>query len=72
MVLEKIAEMIAKKLDCPIEDIKPETKLAELGMDSLDIAELLMDIDDEFGVEIEVSADLALISDLVVKIEAVK
>lgn len=70
MKFEKLAEMIANKLDCPVEDIKPETKLADLGMDSLDIAELLMDIDEEFGVEIEVSPDLTFVSDLVAKIEA--
>jgi acyl carrier protein len=70
MKFEKLAEMIANKLDCPIEDIKPETKLAELGMDSLDIADLLMDIDEVFGVEIEVTPDLTYVSDLVAKIEA--
>ncbi|HIX93529.1 MAG TPA: acyl carrier protein [Firmicutes bacterium] len=72
MVFEKLAEMIANKLDCPIEDITLETKLADLGMDSLDIAELLMDIGDEFNVEIEVSPDLVLVSDLVAKIEELK
>ena len=69
MVFEKLAEMIANKLDCDASEITPETKLADLGMDSLDIAELLMDIGDEFGVEIEVSPDLTLVSDLVAKIE---
>ena len=39
-------------------------------MDSLDIAELLMDIEDNFGVQIEVSPELVLVSDLAEKIEA--
>lgn len=69
MIFEKLAEMIANKLDCDIADITTETKLTDLGMDSLDIAELLMDISDEFGVEIEVSPDIQLVSDLVAKIE---
>ena len=72
MVFEKLAEMIANKLDCDVSGITPETKLADLGMDSLDIAELLMDIGDEFNVEIEVSPDLVLVSDLVAKIEELK
>ena len=38
MVFEKLAEMIANKLDCDVSEITPETKLADLGMDSLDIA----------------------------------
>ena len=72
MVFEKLAEMIANKLDCDVSEITPETKLADLGMDSLDIADLLMDIGDEFNVEIEVSPDLVLVSDLVAKIEELK
>ena len=72
MVFEKLAEMIANKLDCDVSEITPETKLVDLGMDSLDIAELLMDIGDEFNVEIEVSPDLVLVSDLVAKIEELK
>ncbi len=69
MVFEKIAEMIAEKLDCPADSITPETKFADLGMDSLDIAELLMNIEDEFGVTLEMSAELVCMSDLVTKIE---
>lgn len=69
MTLEKLAEMIANKLDCSADEITADTKLTDLGMDSLDIAELLMDISDEFGVEIEVSPDLVYVSDLVEKID---
>jgi acyl carrier protein len=72
MIFEKLAEMIANKLDCPADSITPETNLADLGMDSLDIAELLMDITDEFGVELEASADIKCMADLVAKIEAKK
>ncbi|MCI8388242.1 MAG: acyl carrier protein [Clostridiales bacterium] len=72
MIIEKLAEIIANKLDCDVADITAETKLTDLGMDSLDIAELLMDISDEFGVEIEVSPDIQLVSDLVAKIEELK
>lgn len=53
-ILEKVAQIIADELTCDIEDITPETHLADdLGADSLDAIELIMSIEDEFDVEIE-------------------
>ena len=34
-------------------DINPETSLKDLGLDSLDLVEVLMDIEEEFGIEFE-------------------
>ena len=70
MVTEKLIALIAEKLDIAPTEITADSKLTELGMDSLDIAELLMDIEDNFGVQIEVSPELVLVSDLAEKIEA--
>ncbi len=66
---EKLAEIIAEKVDCDVSEIKPETKFDSLGIDSLDITEIVMSVEDEFGIEIEVSSDLVCVSDLVNKIE---
>lgn len=70
MVTEKLIALIGEKLDIDPTEITADSKLTELGMDSLDIAELLMDIEDNFGVQIEVSPELVLVSDLAEKIEA--
>ena len=70
MVTEKLIALIAEKLDIDPTEITADSKLTELGMDSLDIAELLMDIEDNFGVQNEVSPELVLVSDLAEKIEA--
>ena len=70
MVTEKLIALIAEKLDIDPTEITADSKLTELGMDSLDIAELLMDIEDNFGVQIEASPELVLVSDLAEKIEA--
>ena len=70
MVTEKLIALIAEKLDIDPTEITADSKLTERGMDSLDIAELLMDIEDNFGVQIEVSPELVLVSDLAEKIEA--
>ncbi len=68
-IFEKLAEIIAEKVDCDVSEIKPETKFDSLGIDSLDITEIVMSVEDEFGIEIEVSSDLVCVSDLVNKIE---
>ena len=70
MVFEKIAELIAEKIDCPVEDITNETKFADLGIDSLDLAELTMNLEDEYSITLEMSNDIATVEDLVAKIEA--
>lgn len=50
---DKIIKMIANKLGKKVADVKPESRLIEdLGADSLDIVELLMMLEDEYGITI--------------------
>lgn len=50
-VFEKVKEMITKTLNVDAEKITMEAVLADdLGADSLDAVELIMDLEDEFGV----------------------
>ncbi|MCI7812720.1 MAG: acyl carrier protein [Robinsoniella sp.] len=52
-MLEKIKEMIAEQLNCEAVTITEETSFKEdLGADSLDLFELVMALEDEYGVEI--------------------
>ena len=69
MVFEKIAELIAEKLDCDVSEIKPDTKFEDLGIDSLDITELAMSIEDEFGIEFEGLSDIPTVDSLVKEVE---
>ena len=65
---EKIVKMIASKLNKKIEDVKPESRLVEdLGADSLDIVELLMMLEDEYGITIpdQDAVKLSTIGDIV-------
>ncbi len=51
--LEKITEVIADKLGVEPSKITPEAKFVEdLGADSLDTVELVMQLEDEFNLEI--------------------
>ena len=50
---KKILTLIAEKLNKKVEDIKMEARLVEdLGADSLDVVELVMAFEDEFGIEV--------------------
>ena len=53
MIFEKIKIMLAEQLGVDEERLSLETDFArDLEADSLDVVELLMSIEDEFGVEI--------------------
>lgn len=53
MVFEKIAAMLAEKLECDAAEIKMDTEFSTLGIDSLDVMELLNDPGRRLGTEIE-------------------
>ena len=47
----KIIDLIADKLGKKVEQIQPTSRLVEdLGADSLDVVELIMTFEDEFGI----------------------
>jgi acyl carrier protein len=53
MNFEKIRKIVAQQLDLDPETITAESRLIEdLKADSLDIVELIMDLEQDFGVEI--------------------
>ena len=53
MVFEKIQAMIAKQMDISPQSITAESRLIEdLKADSLDVVELIMDIEQEFSVQV--------------------
>ena len=71
MVFEKIAALLAERLECEAAEIKMETEFGALGMDSQDVMELLMNLEEEFGTEIEMGENkVNTVSDLVKLIEA--
>ena len=72
MVQEKIIEMLAEKLECETSEIAPDTTFAEMGIDSLDVAELVMNLEDEFGVSLEMDASLNTVAAVTAKIEELK
>ena len=64
MVFEKVAAMLAEHVDCDAAEITPETAFADLGIDSLEVAELVMQLEDEFGCELEMSQNIKAVKDI--------
>ncbi|MBR4232464.1 MAG: acyl carrier protein [Oscillospiraceae bacterium] len=69
MVFQAIAELIAERNECDISEITPETTLEDLGIDSLDTVEMMMNLEDKIGVEIELDEKVATVGELVEYIE---
>lgn len=47
MYFDAIAKVISDRTGCDISAVKPESTFVELGIDSLDTVELLMNLEDE-------------------------
>ena len=53
MEFEKLAKIIEEVLSVKASDISPETTFVDdLGADSLDVFQIIMGIEEEFGIEI--------------------
>ena len=50
---EKLVSYAAKQLELDIDEITPDSTFESLGIDSLDIVEMIMDLETELGVELE-------------------
>lgn len=56
-VATKIIEILKKHMKEPRDDIGPTTALTDLKIESLDLAMIVFDIEDSFGVEIPYNAN---------------
>ena len=69
MYFDMIAKIIVERTGCDLSAVKPESTFAELGIDSLDTVELLMNLEDEIGMEIELDQKIETIQELDVFIQ---
>ena len=69
-IFSKIQDIIADQLDKDKAVVKPETSFKEdLEADSLDVFEIINEIEDEFDVSIDTEQSINTVSDLVKFIE---
>jgi acyl carrier protein len=72
-VLEKIQGIVSEQLDVSQDQVVPEASFVDdLGADSLDLTELIMAMEDEFGLEIDddKAQQLRTVQDVISFVEA--
>ena len=74
MIFDEVAQIIAKVAHCKIEDVKPESKLMTLGIDSLKAITVLFELEEIFDIEIpnEVIPSIVTVNDILVKIDGIR
>ena len=72
MIFEKIQEVLSEQFEVSADSITVDTNLVDdLGADSLDVVELIMSVEDEFGLSIsdEDAANLTTVGKIIEYIE---
>ncbi|NLB85082.1 MAG: acyl carrier protein [Acholeplasmataceae bacterium] len=72
MIYNDIKEMIVKELSIPEDKITENARLTEdLGVDSIDAVELIMNIEDKYGIQVsdEIAQNFKTFGDLVKYVE---
>lgn len=70
--IDKIAKLIAEQLNKPVEEITADKEIVkDLGADSLDVVEMLMSLEEEYGITIpdEDAVNVKTVGDIVNLIE---
>ncbi len=68
--LDAIKEILEETLDINPEDVTDEATFEDLGIDSLDMAELICDIEEKLDIDFGEPEDLETIEDLVSYIDS--
>ena len=68
-VFEKVQEIIVEELGKDAEEVKVETTFDELDADSLDVFQVISEIEDEFDIQIETEEGLNTVGGLVDYVE---
>lgn len=64
-----VSRALAKRLGIDVSEITSDTELMVLGVDSLDAAELLMELEEVLGVEVEATKQMKTVGDVVEEID---
>ena len=64
-VYQKIVDTIVDAKGIDAASITPQSNFKDLNVDSLDIAEMVMNLEDEFGITIELEEGVTTVQDLV-------
>ena len=69
MLFEEIREVICEQLGIEQEEVKLETTFEELGADSLDLFQIVIELGEKYNIQIEAVEGLKTIQDAVEYVE---
>lgn len=69
-MLDRLISYLSRELDIPADSITRDTTFESLHLDSLDTVEMLMDLEEELGVDLELDEKLSTIGELADFIES--
>lgn len=70
--IERVKDLISKQLNKPVEEITEDKEVVkDLGADSLDVVEMLMNLEEEFNITVseEEAVNIKTVGDIVKSIE---
>ena len=56
----RIRNYLSEQLDIPVEEMDRDTTFESLHVDSLDMVEMVMDMEEELGIDFEMDGDVKL------------
>lgn len=69
MLFEEIREVICQQLEIEKEEVTLDTTFEELGADSLDLFQIVIELEEKYGIQIEEVEGLKTIRDAVKYVE---
>lgn len=69
MIFEKLQGIMEENLSIERDEVKLDSTFQSLGIDSLDTFQLIIEIEEEFGIEVESPENMKTIKDVVNYIE---
>ncbi len=66
---ERICEIMNEVAGVPREQVTLESTVDQLNLDSLDVTELILSVEDEFGILVEDESQIRCVGDLITRLE---
>jgi acyl carrier protein len=70
MIFEEIREVICEQLEVTPDEVKLETTFEELGADSLDLFQVVIEIEEKYNIQLDEAEKIKSVRDAVEFVEA--
>lgn len=72
MIFEEIRDVICEQLEVEKDKVQLDTTFEELGADSLDLFQVVIEIEEKYGIQLEDAEQIKSVKDAVDFVEAAK